>query len=319
MPSTDLALTIEAAGCDAGYDDAAKRLLSFKSVIAWILKLSTGEFMDYDVGYIASECISDVSVSEKAVHQDQGDEVATMMNSESSSIKEGKVYYDLRLRARDPGAGRGVGVFINIEIQNDDNTRYSLVTRGLYYCARMLSEQHGTVFTNMDYQKIEKAYSIWISIGAGDKERKCSISRYRITKEDTLGKSFINEKDYDKMEVVVIRLGRDFECSADSITGLLSALLSSDMEEERRKEILGGVYGIAMTKEFESGVTEVCNLSEAVRESGRKEGFAEGLKEGSFLELMQLVDEGDLSIEKAAKRVDMTVEAFLEKKRVLKK
>lgn len=143
MPSTDLALTIEAAGCDAGYDDAAKRLLSFKSVIAWILKLSTGEFMDYDVGYIASECISDVSVSEKAVHQDQGDEVATMMNSESSSIKEGKVYYDLRLRARDPGAGRGVGVFINIEIQNDDNTRYSLVTRGLYYCARMLSEQHG--------------------------------------------------------------------------------------------------------------------------------------------------------------------------------
>ena len=53
-------------------------------------KLSTGEFMDYDVGYIASECISDVSVSEKAVHQDQGDEVATMMNSESSSIKEGK-------------------------------------------------------------------------------------------------------------------------------------------------------------------------------------------------------------------------------------
>ena len=109
MPSTDLALTIEAAGCDAGYDDAAKRLLSFKSVIAWILKLSTGEFMDYDVGYIASECISDVSVSEKAVHQDQGDrrldgdEVATMMNSESSSIKEGKVYYDLRLRARDPG------------------------------------------------------------------------------------------------------------------------------------------------------------------------------------------------------------------------
>ena len=209
-----------------------------------------------------------------------------------------------------------MGVFINIEIQNDDNTRYSLVTRGLYYCARMLSEQHGTVFTNMDYQKIEKAYSIWISIGAGDKERKCSISRYRITKEDTLGKSFINEKDYDKMEVVVIRLGRDFECSADSITGLLSALLSSDMEEERRKEILGGVYGIAMTKEFESGVTEVCNLSEAVRESGRKEGFAEGLKEGSFLELMQLVDEGDLSIEKAAKRVDMTVEAFLEKKRV---
>ena len=68
MPSTDLALTIEAAGCDAGYDDAAKRLLSFKSVIAWILKLSTGEFRDYDVGYIASECISDVSVSEKAVH-----------------------------------------------------------------------------------------------------------------------------------------------------------------------------------------------------------------------------------------------------------
>lgn len=37
------------------------------------------------------------------------------------------------------------------------------------------------------------------------------------------------------------------------------------------------------------------------------------------MELMQLVDDGDLSIEKAAQRADMTVEAFLEKKRVLTK
>lgn len=53
--------------------------------------------------------------------------------------------------ARIPGEEGEVCVFINIEIQNKSGQKYSLVTRGLYYCARMISEQHGTVFTDMDY------------------------------------------------------------------------------------------------------------------------------------------------------------------------
>ena len=321
MQSTDLALSMEAAGDGARYDSASKKLMSYKSVMAWMLKLLTREFRGYDVDFIASNCLGEVSVSEKAVHQDQrdrtldGNERVTMINSESSSMNEGRIYYDLRLRARVPGSDGDVCLFVNIEIQNDDRQKYALVTRGIYYCARMISEQYGTVFTSMDYQKIEKAYSIWISPDPYGKRRMSSITRYSVRKDDVLGKSFINRKDYDKIEVVVIKLGSDYECSRDSITGLLTALLSTSIPLERREEILSNVYGIAMTKEFEREVTEMCNLSSAVMEAGREKGLKEGRKEGSLIILFQLVDDGDLPIEKAASKANMTVEEFLETKK----
>ena len=145
MQSTAIARSMEAFGDSPHYDAASKKLISFKDVVAWILKLNTKEFADYDVSFIASNCISEVSVSEEAVHQDEpdrtlnGDERVTLMNSESTSSSDGTVYYDLRLMAKVPGEDGEVCIFINIEIQNDDKEKYSLVTRGLYYCARMIS------------------------------------------------------------------------------------------------------------------------------------------------------------------------------------
>ena len=147
MQSTAIARSMEAFGDSPHYDAASKKLMSFKDVVAWILKLNTKEFADYDVSFIASNCISEVSVSEEAVHQDEpdrsealsGNERVTLLNSESKSTTEGTVYYDIRLRARIPGGKSDVFLFINIEIQNDDKEKYSLVTRGLYYCARMIS------------------------------------------------------------------------------------------------------------------------------------------------------------------------------------
>ena len=95
------------------------------------------------------------------------------------------------------------------------------------------------------------------------------------------------------------------------LVGLLSVLLSSSMALERRKEILGSRYGIAMDKELEEEVIEMCNLSKAVEDIGRRKG----LREGFLMSLFQLVDEGDLTLEKAAKKAGMTIEDFLEKKR----
>ena len=101
------------------------------------------------------------------------------------------------------------------------------------------------------------------------------------------------------------------DSSDDPLVGLLSVLLSSSMALERRKEILGSRYGIAMDKELEEEVIEMCNLSKAVEDIGRRKG----LREGFLMSLFQLVDEGDLTLEKAAKKAGMTIEDFLEKKR----
>ncbi|MCI6115562.1 MAG: hypothetical protein MR687_09830, partial [Spirochaetales bacterium] len=132
-----------------------------------------------------------------------------------------------------------------------------------------------------------------------------------MTKEDVLEKSFINEADYDKMEVVVIKLGKDSEYSEDSITGLLSALLSSTMPLERRMEILSGIYRIAMTEEIEREVTKVCSLGDAIKEAGREEGRLEAI--------IEFLNAGRITIDEAAVSVNMTVEDFLKKREEIEK
>ena len=47
--------------------------MSFKSVLAWTLKSVCKEFSDLDLKYIEKNCIGDVSISNKAVHQDHPD------------------------------------------------------------------------------------------------------------------------------------------------------------------------------------------------------------------------------------------------------
>ena len=133
------------------------------------------------------------------------------------------------------------------------------------------------------------------------------------------GKSFYEEKDYDKMEMVLIEAGDGVDYNGKSITGLLSVLFSSTMGLEEKKDVLSRVYGIEMTKEFEREVKDMCNISRAYYEEGLNKGLNEGLIKGSLLILNQLVDKGKLSICDAAAMADMTVEGFLKKKEELKK
>ena len=94
-----------------------------------------------------------------------------------------------------------------------------------------------------------------------DTKRKSSITRYMMTKRDEVGKSFIDKRYYDKMETVIIKLGREDDYSSKPITGLLSVLFSPTMPIAMKKRILSGDYGIAMTKKFEREVLRMCNLS----------------------------------------------------------
>ena len=86
MSNTSLTENLDYAGSGARYDKSAKRIMSFKSVLAWTLKSVCKEFSDLDLKYIERNCIGDVSISNKAVHQDHhpdrtielgGDERAT--------------------------------------------------------------------------------------------------------------------------------------------------------------------------------------------------------------------------------------------------
>ena len=277
---TNLAQTVDLAADRARYDECAKKLLTYKAVIAWILKSCTKEFSQYSVKFICDNCLKEnIEISSRAVHQDQpdrsglllnGNERIDSLNSEAVAIKDQTVYYDIRFKAYIPNSTEPVQLIINLEIQLNDTPGYPLVTRGFYYCARMISEQYGTVFTGEQYEKLQKVYSIWICPDPA-KKRRNGIFRYHTVQDTVLGKPYETPDGYDLMEVVIVNLGDADKESDLEILDLLNTLFSLSTSSETKKNRLQKDFGIAMTEEFESEVQEMCNLSEALVEQGRAE------------------------------------------------
>jgi len=231
------------------------------------------------VQYIRDNCLKEeAEVSTHAVHQDElgedkrlgGDERVEGMNTESNSIQEHTIYYDIRLPAFLPEGNERVRLILNLEIQLDDTPGYPIVKRGFYYCGRMISEQYGTVFVDEHYEKIEKVYSIWICPDPA-KKRKNGIFKYHTIEDIIYGEPYTKEENYDLMEVVILNLGDADKSSDLAILDLLNVLFSTTITSEEKKQRLHNEFEIAMTVEFESEVQEMCNLSEALVEQGRAE------------------------------------------------
>lgn len=305
---TDLAEAIDVVADKAQYDRCAKKLLAFKAIDAWILKTCVKEFYPYSVEYITNHCLSgEVEISEHAVHQDQlnrskrvnGDEQVSKMNSESSSVNEGTVYYDVRFTAIAPTNGEIIKLIINLEIQTNDKPGYELVTRGIYYCARMISEQHDSVFIGEHYEKIQKVYSIWICPSTPEC-RKNQMTRYHMTKDQVIGNTYVKEEAYDLLETIILSLGEPENDADCSILNLLNTLFSPSVLPDEKKNVLSKKYNIAMTAELESEVQRMCNLSTAIENQGIKKGRAEGVDLMAKLVKILIAEKKYSDVEKAS-------------------
>ena len=132
-------------------------------ILAKILKGCTDEFKDLDLQYIADNCFDgEVEISKVAVDQDTLDAEASIVgtNTEDASQSEGVIHYDIVFNAVVPDTQDIIRMIINIEIQVNTDQPYAIVTRGIYYAARLISRQKGTVFSHQDYQKLQKVYSV---------------------------------------------------------------------------------------------------------------------------------------------------------------
>ena len=100
---TGIANGIDIAKQEAQYDSCAKKLLSSKIILAWILKECVPEFKLCSVAQIANDCIEgEAQVSKAAVDQDQfdkdeldylydiSDKSIEGSNTEDNSVIEGK-------------------------------------------------------------------------------------------------------------------------------------------------------------------------------------------------------------------------------------
>ena len=99
-----------------------------------------------------------------------------------------KIQYDVRFDAIAPATANDaaqqdvIRLIINVEAQTAFNPGYPLTKRAIYYCSRMISAQHGPIFTNSEYGKIRKVYSIWVCTHP-TKEFQNTLVRYSIRPE----------------------------------------------------------------------------------------------------------------------------------------
>ena len=271
---TSLANSIDASADKAKLDEVAKKLVKHKIILAEILKECVEEFRDYDIPFIENRCIvGDVHMDEVSVDQDTEDADSSIVGSdtEDNSHKEGLVRYDLVFDACVPKTGEIIRLIINVEIQVDMNPGYPLITRVIYYLARLISRQKGTVFTKSDYGKIRKVYSIWICPDPS-KENRNSIAEYGFTQQKVIGKVDEPVENYDKMRGIIISLNDDGMDNRTDIIRLLSTLLSTTETVERRKQILEDEFHIPMTKEIEEGMQDMCNYGSAIQSYGEQTG-----------------------------------------------
>lgn len=174
------------------------------------------------------------------------------------------------------------------------NVCYPLIKRAIFYCGRMISSQYGTEFTNSQYGKIKKVYSIWVCVSP-PKEMENTITRYHITEENMVGKVHLPYQDYDLMTVILLCLGNSKDENYNGILKLLGTLLSSETAAAEKQQILKHDFGIPMTEAIEREVFALCNLSEGVEARGIEKGRVEGI----FSALQNLMDSMGLSIEQA--------------------
>ena len=331
-----LAHTIDQTEFDTKYDKAAKKLLANKQILAQIMKSCVNEYSDCTVDEIAEKYIEgEPEIDAVGVHVDDTNrpvksskiDVINGRNNEDVTLTEGTMYYDVRFDAIAPKSVNNskkeeiIRLIINVEAQTKFRPGYPLTKRAVYYCSRMISAQHGPIFTKSEYGKIRKVYSIWICTQPPE-EFENTLTRYSIKPEQLIGNVDEEKENYDLMSIVMICLGKPGTENYKGILKFMEVLLSSSRSGSEKKKILSEEFGVAMNEELEREVFEVCNLSQGVRaegraegrEEGRAEGRAEGRKEGIGIGevsmLIKQVNKGRLTVEEAAEDAEMTVEQF---------
>ena len=131
--------------------------------------------------------------------------------------------------------------------------------------------------------------------------RENTINRYFIQEEQLVGKAAEKRENYDLLVAVMICLG---DSSGDNYTGilkLLDVLLSSERKPEEKKKILQDEFDIMMTKELESEVSKMCNLSDGIEKRGIEAGIKTGIKAGILGSVRNLMESMGWTAEQAMK------------------
>lgn len=267
--NTEIANAVNAAGDKAQYDTRVKRLLAQKSILAHILVKTVDEFKGMKpedvVKYIEGEpSISVVPVEPGLANMEKTDAAGQRivgLNTENAEINEGLVRFDIIFYVR---MKNGLSqIIVNIEAQKDEPTEYKILNRAIFYVSRLISSQKERDFVNTNYDDIKQVFSIWICMNMDDN----SLSHIHLTKDKML-KPCNWKGNLDLLNIVLIGITNEIPEHDEKyeMHRLIGALLSSELKEQEKLDIIEHEYNIPISQEFREDVRIMCNLSTGIEE-----------------------------------------------------
>ena len=267
--NTEIANAVNAAGDKAQYDTRVKRLLAQKSILAHILVKTIDEFKGMKpedvVKYIEGEpSISVVPVEPGLANMEKTDAAGQRivgLNTENAEINEGLVRFDIIFYVR---MKNGLSqIIVNIEAQKDEPTEYKILNRAIFYVSRLISSQKERDFVNTNYDDIKQVLSIWICMNMDDN----SLSHIHLTKDELL-KPCNWKGNLDLLNIVLIGITNEIPEHDEKyeMHRLIGALLSSELKEQEKLDIIEHEYNIPTSQEFREDVRIMCNLSTGIEE-----------------------------------------------------
>ena len=273
--NTEIANAVNAAGDKAQYDIRVKRLLAQKSILAHILVKTVDEFKGMKpedvVKYIEGEpSISVVPVEPGLANMEKTDAAGQRivgLNTENAEINEGLVRFDIIFYVRMPSVDdtkNGLSqIIVNIEAQKDEPTEYKILNRAIFYVSRLISSQKERDFVNTNYDDIKQVFSIWICMNMDDN----SLSHIHLTKDEML-KPCNWKGNLDLLNIVLIGITNEIPEHDEKyeMHRLIGTLLSGELKEQEKLDIIEHEYNIPISQEFREDVRIMCNLSTGIEE-----------------------------------------------------
>jgi len=293
---TEIKNAVNAADEDAQYDQKAKRLLGNKIILAHILVKTVDEFKGMNpkdvVSYIEGEPFISVvpvepgltNIEIKPSGLENGQRIVGL-NTENAEINEGLIRFDIifYVRMKD-----GISqVIVNLEAQKDEPTSYYLLNRAVFYVSRLISSQKERDFVKTNYNDIKRVFSIWVCMSMDGN----SMAYVHLAKDDLLG-SYPWKGGLDLLNIVLIGIANELPEHDDKyeLHRLLGTLLSMELSVDEKLGIMEKEYSIPLDDRIREDVSEMCNLSQGIREKGRAEGKAEGRAESEIEFILNMYD-----------------------------
>ena len=327
--NTEIANAVNAAGDKAQYDTRVKRLLAQKSILAHILVKTVDEFKGMKpedvVKYIEGEpSISVVPVEPGLANMEKTDAAGQRivgLNTENAEINEGLVRFDIIFYVRMPSVDdtkNGLSqIIVNIEAQKDEPTEYKILNRAIFYVSRLISSQKERDFVNTNYDDIKQVFSIWICMNMDDN----SLSHIHLTKDEML-KPCNWKGNLDLLNIVLIGITNEIPEHDEKyeMHRLIGTLLSGELKEQEKLDIIEHEYNIPISQEFREDVRIMCNLSTGIEERATERATKKATEKTSEKFILNMYKKGytlDQIADVAETGVD-EVEAMLKKCIVLK-